>query len=409
MPSVALQSDNIADQKQRRSLDSNAGLHVVQLTASRFFGGPEWQMLELAKEIADDTKTTFVSFSEGGHCQAFLDKAAEHGFDTHALACDTPHLIAATRELHDYVKRIGAHILCCNGYKANLIGLRAARKLAIPIISVSHGWTAECRKVRLYEWLDRRVIRRMDRVVCVSAAQAQKVRRAGVADEKVTVILNAIRTERFQQPHDPQYRQKLESLFTTPPAHIIGAAGRLSPEKGFDVLIDACRSLLVEDKLDLGVVLFGDGFLRDQLQQQIDTAGLTAKVILAGFTDQLDRFMPHFDIFAQSSHTEGLPCVLLEASAAGVPVVATDVGGTAEAVAHGKTGIIVPPADPPALAAAIRRLLKDDSLTSKMKTVAPPHVAAQFTFTQQAQQYRSLFAATRRPGYNPAMKPKTNA
>ncbi len=348
-------------------------------------------MLELATELDGHVNTTFVSFSEGGLCQDFLDKVRERGFTTRELANDTPHLLAARRELHDHLKEIGTDVLCCHGYKANLLGLLAARRLGVPAISVSRGWTGECWKVRVYEWLDRRVLRRMDRVVCVSEGQARKVRAAGVPGDKVVVIRNAVRTERFAASPDATYRRKLESLFAHPPTHILGAAGRLSPEKGFDVLIEACRRLATEDKRDFGVVLFGDGPLREPLQQRIDAAGLTGRFVLGGFTDELDRFMPHFEVFVQSSHTEGMPNVLLEAAAAGVPVVATDVGGTSEVVAAGRTGHLVASGDASALADGIWRLLEDPESTHAMKQAAPDYAAETFGFEKQAARYTHLF------------------
>ena len=79
-------------------------------------------------------------------------------------------------------------VVCCHGYKADIVGLLAARRTGVPVIAMSHGWTAETWKVRAYEALDRACLRRMDRVVCVSAGQAEKVRRAGVRADRVTVI-----------------------------------------------------------------------------------------------------------------------------------------------------------------------------------------------------------------------------
>src|SRR5207244_472564 len=100
---------------------------------------------------------------------------------------------------------------------ANLLGLLAGRRLGIPTIAVSRGWTGESFRVRLYEALDRRVMRRMDKVVCVSLAQAQRIRQTGVRDEKIAVIHNAVRPERFASP-DPAYGDRLRSMFPQPPA-----------------------------------------------------------------------------------------------------------------------------------------------------------------------------------------------
>jgi glycosyltransferase involved in cell wall biosynthesis len=378
-------------------------LHVVHVTSSRFFGGPERQMLELARELAPDVASTFVSFSEENLCQDFLQEVRNAGFIGIALKFDTPRLLSAAGELTKLLKNLQATLLCAHGYKASLLGLTAARTSGIPVVAVSRGWTAESWKVRLYEKLDRLALRRMDKVVCVSQGQADKVRLAGVTDDRIVVIHNAIRTARFDQSPVTEHRGRLEALFPVAPRYILGAAGRLSPEKGFDVLIAACKRLRNERQLkDFGVALFGNGALRDQLQKQIDASGLSDRFCLAGFTAELDRFMPRFDLFVQSSHTEGLPNVLLEAAAAGVPVVATDVGGTAEVVVHEETGLVVRPNDPPALAAGLHRLLSDDALRAAMQARAPRHVASHFTFAAQAASYRNVFhsAVSRATGAN---------
>ena len=370
-------------------LGCRAGETVVHLTSSRFFGGPERQMLELAKETVSTWKTVFASFSEGGLCRSFLGEAREAGFEAIELSADTPRLLRAARELTQLLRDADASLLCCHGYKANLLGWLAARRVGIPVVSVSRGWTGECFRVRLYEWLDKRVLRRVDRVVCVSQGQAEKVRRAGVSGEKIAVIHNAVRPQRFADPKS-DYRQRLLELFCVRPQLIVAAAGRLSPEKGFDVLIDAAATVVVEQP-EVGFVLFGDGPLRDQLDARIVRLGLTDRFVLAGFKSNLDDYFPHFDLFVQSSHTEGLPNVILEAFAAGVPVVATAVGGTPEIVEEGVNGRLVPAADPALLARRIVGLLADDALRQEMGWRARERVAERFSFASQAESYRRVF------------------
>ena len=117
----------------------------------------------------------------------------------------------------------------------------------------------------------------------------------------------------------------MERYFRGKRERIVGAAGRLSPEKGFDVLIEAAARVIDLDPT-VGFVLFGDGPCKPALMEQIGSLGLTGSVVLAGFRNDLDRFIPQLDLFVLPSYTEGLPNVVLEACAAGVPVVATAVG-----------------------------------------------------------------------------------
>jgi glycosyltransferase involved in cell wall biosynthesis len=365
-------------------------MNIVHLTASTLFGGPERQMLGLAGALAGECRSVFLSFAEGGRCRAFLDEARAEGFEAAALEHDTPHLRAATSELAGRLRHIGADLLLCNGYKAGLLGRIAARREGVPVVAVSRGWTAESWKVRLYEALDRINLRWMDRVVCVSEGQAAKVRRAGVPDERVVVIRNAIRADRFEAP-DPAYRDRLLALFPDPPRHVIGAAGRLSPEKGFAVLAEAARRVLREDP-GAGIVLFGDGPLHEALARQVEAAGLAGRFVLAGFRADLDRYIPWLDVMVLPSYTEGLPNVVLEACAAGVPVVATAVGGTPEVIEDGENGYLAPPGDARTLAGCILAVLDSDDLGRGMGESGRRRVLEEFTFEAQARQYRQLFA-----------------
>jgi glycosyltransferase involved in cell wall biosynthesis len=420
-------------------------LTVLHLTASPCYGGSERQMLELGRELQGSCRSVYASFLEEGRCWDFVREATRQGFSAHAISHDTPRLVAVYRELTALLSSVRADLLCCHGYKANLLGLFAARRLGIPVIAVSHGWTGESLRVRLFERLDRCILRWMDKVVCVSEAQAQKVRQAGVRPDKVVVIRDAVRPERFDNP-DPAFRERLLQLFcpcdrdagsdtgnpsadtsrTTAvepaapqdarPDVVICAAGRLSPEKGFSVLIDAAAIVLKSRSVafgadhdgagchvppsscakpsatrSIGFVLFGDGVLRQSLTRQIAALGLENRFILAGFHQDLDRYLPHCDLFVQSSFTEGLPNVVLEACAAGVPVVATAVGGTPEVVEDGVNGCLVESGDPAALTRRIVWMAWNDGQRRNMGACGQQTVRERFSFLGQARQYGRLF------------------
>jgi glycosyltransferase involved in cell wall biosynthesis len=364
-------------------------MRVVHLTASTCFGGPERQMLGLAEALSAVHRTAFLSFAEGGRCEAFLDEVRRCGFDGRALRHDTPRLWAALDELTAELERRATDVLCCHGYKADLLGRLAARRLRIPAVAVSRGWTGENLKVRLYEWLDRLHLRWLDRVVCVSEGQARKVQRAGVPAARVAVIRNATDAGRFDRP-DPAYRELLQGLFPGRPGRVVGAAGRLSPEKGFGVLVQAAERLAAEDPA-LGFVLFGDGPLRSALERQVRAAGLQERFVLAGHRGDFDCFLPWLDLLVLPSFTEGLPNVVLEACAAGVAVVATAVGGTPEVIEEGVGGVLVPPGDPEALARRIGELLASDETRQALAGRGRRRVRDEFTFAAQARQYEQLF------------------
>jgi glycosyltransferase involved in cell wall biosynthesis len=370
-------------------------MHLVHLTASTLFGGPERQMLGLSTHLPDSIRTTILSFAEGGRAEAFMSAAAAAGVSACTLDHDTPQLRASLRELTRRLHDLRATHLLCHGYKANLIGRVAAHNNGLPAIAVSRGWTGEDRKVRLYERLDRWHLKRMDHVVAVSAGQAAKVRACGVPEANLSIIRNAARLDAFASV-DPTARSRLRSHFQKPVEIIILAAGRLSPEKGFDTLIDAAAML----PATIGVVLFGEGGERSRLEAMIVERNLADRVAMPGHVADLDRLLTGADMMALPSHTEGLPNVILEASAAGLPVVATAVGGTPEVVAEGETGVLVEPGHAWKLAAKLAQLAVDAGLRRRMGDAGRALMHREFTFAAQAGHYQhllqSMASATRR-------------
>jgi glycosyltransferase involved in cell wall biosynthesis len=346
-------------------------------------------MLGLALSLPADVESVFLSFPERGLCGAFLSELHRHHLTAEALTHNTPNCFAAIRELADKLHRQRIDLLCCHGYKPNLLGRPAARRIGIPAIAVSRGWTRATWKVRLYEALDRFHLRYMDRVVCVSEGQARKVCQAGTPAPLVRVIRNAIFTDRFGDPDEPG-RAFLQAFFARPRSHLIGAAGRLSPEKGFGDLVTAAATV-VRAFPHAGFLLFGNGPLQSTLARQIHSLRLENNFILAGFRADLDRWLPNFDAFVLPSYTEGLPNVVLEASAARVPVVATAVGGTPEALEDGQGGFLVSPGDATMLARRIGDLLGDVRLRETLGMGGYYHVRDHFTFAAQARQYVDLF------------------
>jgi glycosyltransferase involved in cell wall biosynthesis len=362
-------------------------MNIVHLVASPFFGGPERQILGLSRGLPKPCHTVLISFSEGGLCQPFLNEAKRIGIETRKLVQIRLH--AVVHELAEHLRQIKADVLCCHGYKPDIIGWMAALRTKVPAIAVSRGWTAATFKVKLNETLDRIVLHKMIRVVCVSEGQAARVRCAGIPKNRVVVIRNAIQSERFVNTN-PSAHNMLKSLLPMQPSQIVVAAGRLSPEKGFNILVSAA-SIVARNNPDVGFVLFGDGPLHQELSRQISAAKINDRFLLAGFRNDLDEFIPHADLVVIPSFTEGLPNVALEACAASVPVVATAVGGTPEIIEDRVNGYLVQPGDPAALAQRISDMLNSEEQRRTMGERGRSKIIKEFTFEAQCLRYLQLF------------------
>jgi glycosyltransferase involved in cell wall biosynthesis len=365
-------------------------MNLVHLLASPFVGGPERQVLGLARAQAARHQTTFLSFAERGLARPFLQQAEREGFAAHELRTNYPRLRAAIAEVVDWLRQLRADVLLTSGYKPDIVGWRAARQAKVPVVGIAHGWTGVTWKVRLYEWLDTLALGFMDRVVCVSEATARRARRGGIPERKIRVVRNALDTRPYDFPC-PTARANVENLFAPAPRYLVGTVGRLSPEKGMDVFVRSAITL-AKRRNDVGFVLLGEGPTRPALETLISEAGLEGRICLAGFCRDLPGILPGLDVVVSSSHTEGLPVALLEAMAARLPVVATAVGGTPEVVCEAQTGYLVPPNQPEALAERLHALLDDPQTRQAMGQAGRQRVCEHFTFTSMAHQYEQLFS-----------------
>jgi glycosyltransferase involved in cell wall biosynthesis len=154
---------------------------------------------------------------------------------------------------------------------------------------------------------------------------------------------------------------------------VVGTVTRLCRQKDPETLLRAAR-LMVELRPDARLVVVGDGPLRGEVERRVEELGLGGHVVLLGRRSDVDRLLPAFDAFVLSSRWEGLPRVVVEAMAAGVPVVSTDVGGIAEAVEDQVSGLLVPSGDHVALGNAVVRVLGDGELAGRLRAEAERRV-----------------------------------
>jgi glycosyltransferase involved in cell wall biosynthesis len=215
------------------------------------------------------------------------------------------------------------------------------------------------------------------RTVAVSAAVKRSLVAAGADPDRVVIIPGGIDLEAYAGA----------CAVTSAPTDTIGTMARLSHEKGIDVLLRAVADLPASTQVLIG----GDGPQLGPLAAQIAELGLANRVTLAGFVSDVPQFMTQLNLFVLPSRSEGLGLVLIEAMAAGLPVVATQVGGIPEVVVHGETGLLVPPEDAGALAAAIRQVLADPALAARMGEAGRIRAAACFSAERMAEQTVALY------------------
>ncbi len=205
----------------------------------------------------------------------------------------------------------------------------------------------------------------VDAVIAVSDAAAQQVLKSGLPPEKVTVVRSSIDT-RFFEPTDGAKEQMRAHLGLKGNEFVIAAAGRLVKGKGYDVLLRAISQLSPADRPIL--LLAGDGSERQSLENLSTQLGISEWTKFLGFQTDVRPILWAADAFVHvpTNFPEGTPNAILEAMAAGLPVIASKVGGIPEVVRDGETGLIIPPNDPKALAEALNNLRQDKTLSERL-------------------------------------------
>jgi glycosyltransferase involved in cell wall biosynthesis len=271
-------------------------------------------------------------------------------------------------QLKDLVKETGADAVWSNSVKSHFLVRQAGLQESCRWVAFHHGYTATDLKMRFYNQLDRISLRRADRVITVCQPFARQMEARGVSTDRIRVQHMPIRPFFNSVADGMSLRAELK---LPPGASVILSVGRLSREKGHANLITAFARLRAESQdRGLYLVLVGDGPERARLQQQAQSLSVGEQVLFTGQRDDAKRFYGIASVFALPSYTEGTPNVLLESMAAGLPLVATSVGGIPELAADGKNALLVPAANATALAAALRRLLDSPVLRKELANEA---------------------------------------
>ena len=361
-------------------------MNVLYVVTAAAFSGPSRHVLWLAEHlIAQGHRVGIVCAPE----PRIVKEAGRLG----AMVYTNPYFVRPVRPLTDLralevvirsVRDFGPDLVSAHSTKAGLAARVACWIVGIPVIFTAHGWAftegrpAWSQVMIGVENLAAKVTRR---IICVSEHDRQLALRFGVAPpEKVVTIRNGVR---------------FESLIVSPRSvpltdcsgKVITMVGRLVPQKDPMTLLRACQLL----KEDFRLVIVGNGELRGDMEYFVRKNGLSSKVYFTGEREDIPEILAASNVFVLSSRWEGLSRAIIEAMMFGLPVVATDVGGTAELVEDGITGFLVPAQDPAALAQALDQLLKDEMLRNSMGSVGRERALERFSLPRMLMETQTVY------------------
>jgi glycosyltransferase involved in cell wall biosynthesis len=307
-------------------------------------------------------------------------------FQMHERARDIGVTYAEVLERHSFdpgvwpqltrlVRERRIDIVHAHDYKSDFIAWLLARSTSIIPMATVHGWIRNSWREKVYYGLDTRLLKRFPAVVTVSGPIRETLLKRGAAPERVHRIPNGIDQQAFRRV--ASRREEIRgALGIGDNDFVLGAVGRLEPEKRFDLLLTIAARLSMKPR----VLIVGEGSSRAAIEAQAQGLGIATRVSLTGLRSDVLDLLHAFDVYVQTSDTEGVPNAVLEAMATEVPVVATDVGGTSEVVTDDVHGLLVPRGDVAALTAAVERTHRDAVATSRRSRAAREHVERDLSF-----------------------------
>ena len=368
-------------------------VRVLHLLAPAPYGGLERVVGSLAAGLArrgHDVHVAAVLEPDGPpERHPFVARLAGEGIEVHPVVIAGRAYRRERAEVAALCRRLASEVAHTHGYRADVVDAAAARAAGVAVAATVHGFTGGGgARGRVYEALQRRALRRFGAVAAVSRPLAERLRRAGVA--RVRVIPNA------WDGAAPALAgaQARARLGVAPGAFHLGWVGRLSREKGADVFLEALARL--PDEADGPVVasMVGDGPEAAALRRKAERLGIGGRVRWHGAVEGAGELFSAFDAFVLSSRTEGTPIALLEAMAAGVPVVAARVGGVPDVVGDAEAWL-VPAEDPAALARAIAALRRHPARVQARVRLARVRLEARFGADAWLAAYEAMYADLR--------------
>jgi glycosyltransferase involved in cell wall biosynthesis len=257
-------------------------------------------------------------------------------------------------------------------YKSNALGIILQRFWPMRLVTTVHGWVKHTRRTPLYYKIDKLCLRHYDTVICVSEDLHEECLASGVPLGRCVLVENGIDLDAYTRKLSLE--QAKRSLHLAPDQFVIRAVDQL-----------------IRGGLDVQLLLVGDGDQKDALQALIAELGRANRIRLFGYRPDATEIYQAMDVFALSSHREGLPNVLLEAMALEVPVVATRIAGIPRVIQDGQNGLLVDPGASAGLAQALARLLGDAELRARLRQAGRRTVEARYSFAARMHKVGALY------------------
>lgn len=373
-------------------MGSDCAPKILHLISSGGFYGAERMVIQLSLALESLGCRTLLGVfrNEPRPNLEVANHARAAGLSVVEIPCHGRIDRAAGQRIRSLAAEFQADIVHSHGYKPNIYAILSLGTAGAKLVSTCHGYVDDTRAMRLNEKLNRFLLRRYHAVVAVSREVRDGLIRSGVPVGVASVIPNGINCDAFVDA--------VPSLSRERAGFLVGFVGRLVPIKNPEAFIAVAREV-VSQMPSVRFAFVGEGPERSKLESLRDQWGLNDSVCFVGFRQDMPGVYASLDALVLPSIHEGMPMTILEALAAGVPVVASRVGAVADVITDGETGILVDQGNQRELCSGVMRILQDRDLAHQLGSAGQRWVREHFSNKTMAREYLSLY---QRCGIRPA-------
>jgi glycosyltransferase involved in cell wall biosynthesis len=345
-------------------------------------GGPDKTILKSCNYLANHGHTAEAFyFLDGRNDPGTIARTAgKLGVQLTISRENGPVSVPSLRAFYRVLKKGEYDIVHTHEYKSTALAPLFRHGNGYKMVATAHGYNRTSIREIFYYGLERFCFKRADAVVAPSNEMVEFLKQKGVSPARLHRIPNGIETQGHEPPLGKVRKDRIRLLYL----------GRLSQEKDPALLLDV-MAILRRRGFNAQLVLAGAGPEQKNLEKKAMELGLAEDVKMPGFVAEVFSLFQEADILINPSRTECMPNTILEAMLAGVPVVATAVGGIGEMIRDGRDGVLCPPGDPAALAAAVVRVIEDPDLARRLTDSAYQRVMDQFTFEKHMEATLALY------------------
>jgi glycosyltransferase involved in cell wall biosynthesis len=321
----------------------------------------------------------------------FVEAAARAGLEVQRVPWSrSKPVFRAARATREWLERWDVDLLHCHNTYANLVGLAAARNTRVQTLTTVYVWSGYGVKRRMLQWIDRRLLPQFDQVTAHCEAARQDTVARGIPADRIRLLTCGF-DEPVAQLTPEQRRIGRERMGVGPGDTVLIKVARFWPEKRHDVLLRAFRQLLDREP---GVRLWipGVGPMEAQVKALAASLGVLDRCDFLGFRTDLPELLALSDIQVHASDEEGVALAILAGMAAARPIVSTKVGGLAEVIRDGHSGVLVPAGRPELLASAVFDLIHDRPRQEALGRTARRFVEADYSLAAATSRVEGLYA-----------------